>query len=102
MVLGYVLALGGRCAEGLAQSDTAHAGMSAWQDGFFGAGASLTRAEILAVCGQGDHSLALVDSLLRVPGLVTPEWLAIDPHFAGLRTDARFRALAKLGQPAAR
>ena len=101
MVLGYVLALGGRCAEGLAQSDTAHAGMSAWQDGFFGAGASLTRAEILAVCGQGDHSLALIDSLLKVPGLVTPEWLAIDPHFAGLRTDARFRALAKLGQPAA-
>lgn len=94
LALGYAEALGGRCVEGVAEADSAHRSRSAWTDGFLGAGASLTRAQILAVCGDRIRAVALLDSLLRVPGLVTPAWLTVDPHFAALRSDPQFRALA--------
>ncbi|MBL8984413.1 MAG: protein kinase [Gemmatimonadetes bacterium] len=90
---GYALALGGRCDAGIAQADSANATRSVWDDGFLGAGLSLVLAEVLAVCGRADRALSLADTLLRTPGLLTREWLRVDPHFAGLRADARFQRL---------
>ncbi len=96
MTMAYAMALGGRCDEAVAQSDTAHRTRSAWHDGFFGAGISLNRAEILAVCGRADGAVSLLDSLSRVPGFVTPGWLRVDPHFASLRENEVFARLVGL------
>ncbi len=94
LAMAYAMALGGRCDEALAQSDTAHQTRSAWQDGFFGAGVSLVRAEVLATCGRRAAAVLLLDSLSREPGFVTPGWLSVDPHFTTLRTDTAFARLA--------
>lgn len=96
VAVGYSQALAGRCAVGLAHADTAVATRSAWKDAFFGAGISLVRAQMLALCGRGDASVALLDSLSTTPGFVTPEWLSIDPHFVSLARNRQFRALARL------
>jgi hypothetical protein len=93
--LGYAYALAGRYREAKSQGDTAMATRSAWHDGFQGAPNSLQYAEILALAGENDHAIALVDSLLKVPGYVTPAYLAIDPYFAHLRNNARFRQLTR-------
>ena len=58
-----------------------------------GAEISLQLAELLAPCGEKDRAIALTDTLLRLPGLVTPNWLQIDPNFAGLRENPRCWAL---------
>lgn len=97
LAMAYALALSGRCDEAVAQADTAHQTRSVWQDGFFGAGVSLVRAEVLAVCGRRAAALSLLDSLSQLPGFVTPGWLSVDPHFASLRRDTTFARLA--GRP---
>lgn len=47
----------------------------------------------------GDHSPALdeLEQLLRVPYVVSPAWLRIDPNFAPLHGNPRFQRL--LAQP---
>jgi hypothetical protein len=92
--LAFAYAYAGRFREAVSHGDTAMATRSAWHDGFQGAPYSLQFAEILALSGQRDHAVALVDSLLKVPGYITPAYLTIDPYFAPLRSDARFRRLA--------
>ena len=93
MLLAFAYAFGGQCHTAIAQADSANATRSVRQDGFVGAGISLQLAELLALCGEHDRAIALADTLLRLPGLVTPGWLRVDPLFVSLRTDARFRAL---------
>jgi serine/threonine-protein kinase len=96
IAVGYAQALAGRCDIGIAHADTAAATRSAWKDGFFGAGISLVQAEMYALCGRTNDAVALLDSLAKAPGFVTPAWLRVDPHFGALSKDARFRALAGL------
>ena len=93
MQLAFAYALGGRCAPAITQGDSAHATRSIRQDGFVGAGISVQMAELLAFCGQKERAIALSDTLLTLPGLMTPGWLRIDPYFASLRADSRFQAL---------
>ena len=50
-----------------------------------GAETSLQLAELLAPCGEKDRAIALTDTLLRLPRLVTPNWLQIDPNFGSGR-----------------
>ena len=91
MQLAFAFAFGGQCAAAIVQADSANATRSIRQDGLIGAGISLQLAEVLGLCGENDRAIALVDTLLRLPGLVTPGWLRVDPHFAGLRANARFQ-----------
>ena len=96
MQLAYAYAFAGRCPTAIAQADSANATRSIVQDGFIGAGISLQLAELLAICGKPDRALSVIDMLLRRPGIVTPGWLRVDPYFAGLRAEPRFKAM--LGQ----
>ena len=96
---GYALALDGRCTAGLAQADSANATRSIQDDAFVGAGITVALAEVLAVCGERERALSLADSLLRMPGFLTADWLRVDPHFARLRSDPRFLQLTN-GTPA--
>ena len=93
MQLAFAYAFAGRCQEAIVQADSANATRSIVQDGFIGAGISLQLAELLTVCGKTDRALSVIDMLLRRPGIVTPGWLRVDPYFAGLRADPRFKSM---------
>ena len=93
MTLAYAYAYAGRYREAVVQADSANATRSAWKDGFLGAPLSLSFAEILAMSGEKDHAIALADSLLKVPGFVTADYLRVDPYFESVRGDPRFRKL---------
>ena len=93
MQLAFAYAFAGRCPTAIVQADSANATRSIVQDGFIGAGISLQLAELLAVCGKPDRALSIIDMLRRRPGIVTPGWLRVDPYFAGLRANPRFKAM---------
>jgi hypothetical protein len=89
----FAYAFSGQCAAAIAQGDRANATRSIQQDGLIGVGITLRLSELSAVCGDTDRVHALADTLHRGPGLVTSGWLQVDPYFAGLRGNARPRAL---------
>ena len=95
LALAFAYAFNGQSGAAASEADTVSTTRSVWKDGFQGAPISLNVAEIRALSGQRDHAIALLDSLLKMPGFVTPAYLRIDPFFDGLRADPRFRALVE-------
>jgi eukaryotic-like serine/threonine-protein kinase len=51
-------------------------------------------AWVYATIGANDAAVALIDSLLREPGVLSPGMLRLDPAWAPLRDDPRFKRLA--------
>lgn len=76
--------------------DSARAVASVQVNHFEGAYWGIALAEAAALTGMRAQALALIRELLAAPGLLTPEWLRLDPYFVSLRGDPEFRQLAGL------
>jgi eukaryotic-like serine/threonine-protein kinase len=55
-------------------------------------------ARIYVAVGDHPHALAQLDTLLAIPYVVSPKWLAIDPAWGPLKGDPHFESL--IAQPA--
>ena len=64
------------------------------RDAVSGAFVAIERAKVEARAGEPDAAIAHIKELLAIPCVLTPALLRIDPAWAPLRGDARFRALA--------
>jgi hypothetical protein len=80
--LGLALAFLGRRAAAV------HEGQVAIASG--GAYAKHQLARIYTLVGEPDQALDQLKSLLRLPYILSPGWLRIDPNFAPLRGNLRF------------
>lgn len=56
-------------------------------------------AEVAVVAGDRDAALAWLGELLAIPSIYTPAYLRVDPIWAPLRGDPRFKALLAARRP---
>jgi tetratricopeptide (TPR) repeat protein len=66
------------------------------KDAFFGPEVERGRALVEARVGETEAAIEHVRHLLSIPSLLSPALLRIDPGWAPLRNDPRFRKLAEL------
>jgi hypothetical protein len=52
-------------------------------------------ARSYAVLGESEKALDLLEPLLQMPYFLTPGWLRIDPAWAPLRSNPRFKKLTE-------
>jgi hypothetical protein len=50
---------------------------------------------VYLVLGENDKALDLLESLVKIPYYLTPQYLSIDPNFAQLRGNPRFEKLLR-------
>jgi serine/threonine-protein kinase len=90
---GLALAALGRTAEGVRDAERGAALMPPSRDAQQGTYLQHQLARVYTMAGQQDRAIDILEQLLRMPYYLTPAWLRIDPQFASLRTNARFRRL---------
>ena len=61
------------------------------RDALSGSFVAIDRARVEARVGESDAAVAHIEELLAIPGAISPALLRIDPNWAPLRGDARFR-----------
>jgi hypothetical protein len=66
------------------------------KDALWGTDVEIFRAVVEAHVGEKDAAIERIGNLLSVPSFLSPALLRIDPEWAPLRDDPRFRKLAKL------
>jgi tetratricopeptide (TPR) repeat protein len=94
-LLGLSLAYLGRYGEAIASAKHAVALRTLDRDKYSGGYNQFQLARVYAMAGQRDSAITALEGLLKIPFFVTPGWLRIDPTFASLRGDPRFRKLAE-------
>ena len=45
------------------------------------------------IVGEPEKAIATLEHLLKIPGYLTPAWLAVDPTYDSLRKNPRFQKL---------
>lgn len=69
--------------------------LPASQDGYTGPYDQHVVARSYAVLGESEKALDLLEPLLQMPYFLTPGWLRIDPAWAPLRSNPRFKKLTE-------
>ncbi len=94
--LGLMLAYLGRKADAVREGERAVSLMPASRDGYMGPYIQHQLARIYTIVGEPDKAVDQLEQLLKMPYYLSPGWLRIDPNFAPLRSNPRFRKLAGL------
>jgi tetratricopeptide (TPR) repeat protein len=95
--LGLALAFMGRKAEAIAEG---RRGAELWpisRDYTNGAYVQLQLARIYMIVGEPDLAMDQLEPLLKMPYFLSSGWLRIDPTWARLKDNPRFKALAAGG-----
>jgi serine/threonine-protein kinase len=86
----------GRKEDALREARRAVEALPISKDVFVGCSSEINRAAVEARVGETDAAIEHIRHLLSTPCLITPGLLRIDPRWAPLRNDPRFRKLAEL------
>ena len=91
--LGLALAYAGDTAGGVREARRGVAMLPIAKDGFTGPFLQHQLARIYVLAGEPDKALDELEPLLKIPYILSPGWLKIDPNFAPLRESERFQRL---------
>jgi serine/threonine-protein kinase len=92
---GLALAYLGRKAEAIAEGKRGVALLPVGRDAFLGAYLQHQLARIYLLAGEPEQALDQVEALLKIPYVLSPGWLRIDPTFDPLRKLPRFQKLTE-------
>jgi serine/threonine-protein kinase len=90
---GLALAYMGRKVEAIAEGERSLALMPISKDAANGAYDQHQLARIYIMVGEPEKALDQLEPLLKIPYLLSPGWLRIDPAFAPLKGNPRFERL---------
>ncbi len=98
VVLARAYAGLGRKQDALREARRAVGLLPISKDAFDGPDVEIDRAAVEARVGETDAAIEHIRHLLSIPSQLSPALLRIDPTWAPLRHDSRFRQLAELGR----
>jgi hypothetical protein len=87
----------GKKAEAIAEGEKSLALMPISKDATNGAYDQHQLVRIYIMVGEPEKALDRLEPLLKVPYMLSPGWLRIDPAFAPLKGNPRFERLLKGG-----
>ena len=90
---GLSLAYAGRGAEAIAEGQRGVALLPIDRDAVNGPYQVHLLARIYLLAGEREKAIDLLERLLAIPYYVSPGWLRVDPTFASLRDNPRFKKL---------
>ena len=91
--LGLALAYAGDTAGGIREARKGVEMLPIAKDGFTGPFLQHQLARIYILAGEPEKALDELEPLLKIPYILSPGWLKIDPNFAPLRDNPRFQKL---------
>jgi len=92
-VLGLALAYLGRKEEAIREGRRAVELLPVARDAVTGPYFQHQLARILILVGEHEQALDQLESLMKIPNVLSPGWLKIDPEFDALRGNPRFQKL---------
>jgi tetratricopeptide (TPR) repeat protein len=93
VIRGLALAYLGRKAEAIREGERGMALVPVSRDAFLGAYIQHQLVRIYLLVGEPEKALDRLEPLLKIPYLLSPGWLKIDPSFAPLWGNPRFERL---------
>jgi eukaryotic-like serine/threonine-protein kinase len=95
VLLGTALAYLGRKDEAIREGRRAVEALPLSRNAYGGPYLQHQLARIYLLVGEPERALDAIEPLLKVPYLLSPGWLRVDPTFDPLRGDPRFRKLVE-------